>query len=717
MTESAPVQDEVKDSQVDSTDQGESEIENLASDPNLAQECLDFVNSLHTSLKRKRKPFEPVWAECQEAFRTVERKTWFQGSNPYCSPQLRDAVLTIVPRISKAVWYSDTPFDLVPIGDEGEDDKLAEINQKVLEWDFRNLKIYLKYVDAIMQKTIFGTTIVKTPPHFENVTKELRNWVAPSKVYGIPTGKKKLSREKKSERMFMGTDMSVVDLFDFWIDPTTVQHGIGDQVEYGDCIEQIIVKKSHLKAGEELGIYTNLDKCENDYIGAKMAKSDDTSYKQRVKNAANLQSATVDGGNVNKSALDKGNRMYAIKECYCDFDLGEKNGGLQRVLITTVADRTVIRIQKWTKDKPYLTSRYIPNGYNKEFYGTGIIEPNLSQHYEINATNKQLIAARTLGLNQEFISDQTGFINKPDKLRTSPNKIHYVQNINGVKPFEKPIAYILQTSEAYLNQRKSEIQQSTGATPYISGTDPSKINDTASGISMLTQAGTEKFSFPLQVDETGFLEPFVKRSLQNRVSYTQESFYLRLTDKKPVRVNPEDLSANYDVYSKGYVELQNKQMREKGIANLVEAELKLMPIEMQMYGRPLAKLEKLHEELYLNAGISQPKNFLYDPKELQGQQMRILTPDMEKVLLQRMASKMMPLNPILIQPGEDYVKHYEEHLAYTNTEEFKTLPPQVQTIWFAHIAAYDKVLNLLEERKKDANREENVEKQEVAVSE
>lgn len=715
----ANIQEKGQDSQVDNTNQAPEVFENLATDPILAEQALQFVNSLYGALKRKRKPFEPVWAECQEAFRTIERRTWFQGTNPYCNSELRDAVLTIVPRIAKAVWYSDTPFDLVPVGDASDDDKLAEINQKVLSWDFRNLKIYLKYVDALTQKAVYGTNIVKTAPHFELVTKEMRKWVAPESFFGATSGKKQLKRENSSERMFMGTDMSVVDIFDFYIDPTTVAHGIGDHVEYGDCIENIIVKQTHLKWGEEHGIYVNLDKCESDFIGAKLNRNnEDTSYKQRVKNAANLQAA-VEGGNAQwgKAALERGNKMYAIKECYCEFDLGAERGGIQKVLITTVADRTVIRIQKWTKDKPYLTSRYIPNGYNKEFYGTGLIEPYLSQHYEINATNKQAIAARTLGLNQEFISDSTGFINKPDKLRTAANKVHYVQNISGVKPWEKPIAQILTTAEAYVNARKSEIQKGTGATPYISGTDPSKVNDTASGIAMLTQAGNEKFSYPLQVDETGFLEPFVKRSLQNRVSYTQEAFYIRLTDKKPIRVNPEDLSANYDVYSKGFVEMQNKQQREQGFAKLMELELKMMPIEAEIFGRPLGKIDKLKEQLYLNSGISQPKNFLNTPEELQGAQMKILTPEMEQVLLRRMATGMQPLMPILIQPGEDYVKHYEEHLKYANSEDFKTLPDQLKMIWYSHIAAYNKVLNLLEERKKDEEREKNVEQQTPAVSE
>lgn len=707
-----------QNSQDDNINQASEKFRNLAKDAQLAKDALEFTNALFGQLKRKRKPFEAIWAECQEAFRTVERKTWFQGMTPYCSPQLRDAVLTIVPRIAKAVWYSDTPFDLIPIGDEGEDDKLAEINQKVLEWDFRNLKIYLKYVDAIIQKAVYGTSIVKTPPHFEMITHQIRNWVAPQKMFGIPLGKKQLKRDEKSERMFMGTDLSVVDIFDFWIDPTTTQHGIGDHVEYGDCCESIIVKQSHLEYGEKNGIYVNMDKYEDEYVGSKLSKTnDDTSYKQRVKNAANLQAATDGSGGYGKTALEKGNKLYPIKEFYVDFDLGKSEGGLQRVLITTINDKGCIRIQKWPKDKPYLSSRYIPNGYNKEFYGTGLIEPNLSQHYEINATNKQLIAARTLGLNQEFLSDQTGFVNKPDKLRTAPNKIHYVQNINGIKPFEKPIGLILQTSEIYLNTRKAEIQQTTGATPYIQGTDPSKINDTASGISMLMQAGSEKFSFPLQVDETGLLEPFVKRSLQNRVSYTQEVFYLRLTDKKPVRVNPEDLSANFDVYSKGFVELQNKQIRQQGLEKAFKFSLDAAQIEMQLYGRPLTKFDKLHEELFMNLGISQPKNFLFDPKDLEGQQMKILTPEMEEVLLRRIARGVMPPNPILIQLGEDYQKHYEKHVAFMNSEEFKTMPEQVKAIWYAHVESYTKVLNLLEERKKDMNREEEVEKQEVAVGE
>lgn len=108
------------------TEVSDNTYKNYAEDPILAQKANQFVKELKTNLKKKRRPFEIVWAECQDAYRCIERKTYFQGLNPYCSSDLRDAVLTIVPKLAKSVWYSDTPFDLVPVGDEGDDDKLTD---------------------------------------------------------------------------------------------------------------------------------------------------------------------------------------------------------------------------------------------------------------------------------------------------------------------------------------------------------------------------------------------------------------------------------------------------------------------------------------------------------------------------------------------------------------------------------------------------------------
>jgi len=681
------------------------EYKNYATDPILAKEAYQFVMDLHASLKKKRKPLESVWAECQDAYRCVESKTWFQGAGPYCSPDLRDAVLTIVPKVTKAIWYTDIPFDLVPVGEEGEDQDLSEINQKVLEWDFRNLKVYLKYVDAMFQKAIYGTTIVKTPPHFEWITKNIREYQQ-KKLLGFPMGKKELTWKRDMVREFMGTDLIPVDIMDFWIDPATISHGSKDAVEYGDCIESIVLKKTDLEEGKKSGIYVNLDKIENDFVGSKR-KDNDGSTKSRIKRAGHIDQPEEGG-----KKQSRGNKSYEIKECYADFDLGR---GVEPCLIVIGADKECIRLQPWEGEKPYLSSRYYGNGYNKEFYGTGIIEPNLSNHYERNATRKQMIMARTIGLNMEILSNQNGIPNKPDKLRSAAGKVHYVKDINGIKPFEKPIGPVLTSGMAYENLLKEETRNSTGNTLAISG-QPTPQNSTAAGINLLQTSGNEKFTLPLQTDETGLLEPYVKRCLQNNIDYRKEDFVIRLTDKKPLRVYPDKLSANFDVYSKGSSELQNKQIRQAGLLKAWEIDIQAAQMEAMMYGQPLTKFFELKKEIHANLGLSNPDQFLIDPKDLANPQMQLLQPEAEWVLLKRMADGLAPMMPILIQPGEDYKDHYEKHKAKMMTEEFNALPDQAKQIWTLHILAYERVLGFLESRKKEAEQEKVLEGKEVAVS-
>ena len=678
---------------------------NFAEDPLLATKAVQFVKDLKSTLKKKRRPFEIIWAECQDAYRCIERKTYFQGLSPYCSSDLRDAVLVIVPKICKSVWYSDIPFDLVPIGSEGDDDKLVDVNQKVLEWDFRNLKIYLKYVDAMFQKTIYGTNIVKTPPHFETVTKNIRDWKSKT-VAGIKM-KKELKRSSEEIRTYMGTDMVVVDLFDFWIDPSTVLRGMSDPVEYSDTIESIYIRKTDLDLGKESGIYVNTDKIKDKYLGSKkISSSDDSSINRRVKLAGHIQQTDI---GAQKTMMKDGNPMYAIDECYADFDLGR---GIETCLIT-ISNDVCIRLQPWEDDKPYLSSRYVPNGYNKEFYGTGVIETNLPNHYERNATRKQIMAARTMGLNMEMLSDQTGFSNKPDKLRTAPNKVHYVKNINGVKPFDKPIGQILQSGVLYESNLKSETQLATGNTPYIQGADTSKINDTARGINALMGAGNERFTLPLQVDEVGMLEPFVKRSLNNNVTYRTEDFVIRLTDHSPFRVEPDKLSANFDVYSKGFIEMQNKQAKEQGLEKAYRLALESAEIETALYGKPTTDFMALKKELFKTFGLAQPDQYIIDPNQ---QLPQAIKPKDEWVLLKMMAEGQAPPRPILIQPGEDFKEHFDSHRAMLNTEEWDNFPDAIKAIWIAHIQSYDKVLNYIENQKKEIAASEEIATKEVAVS-
>jgi hypothetical protein len=689
-----------------------SDYKNLADDPKYGKKAYEFVMDLHTSLKRKRRSFENIWAECNDAYRTIERRSYFSSSFHYCSNDLRDSMLTIIPKYAKAIWYQDIPFDLIPIGEEGEDDDLEEVNTKVLEWDFRNLRIYLKYVDSLFQKGIFGTTIVKTPPHFQDITKNLRLW-SEQKIAGQKSlpGKKKLERKKEKDRTFMGTDFVVTDMFNFWIDPTTIANGTLDAVEYSDCVEALCLQLTDLDRGKESGIYKNVRKIEDYYIGAK--RSRDQSVKQRVKRAGHIDSETSSG--VSKARQEGANRSYEVMECYADYNF--RGDGIERCLITVGAEKETIRLQGWEGEKPYLSSRHIPNGYNKEFYGTGIIENQLSNHYERNATRKQIVSARTMGLNLELFSDQSGLVNKSDRLRTAPNKVHFVKNINGVKPFEKPIGQILQSAIAHETNLKSETQQSTGNTPYIQGSDASKINDTATGILRLQEAGLEKFSLPLQVDEAELLEPFVRRCLQNNIDYRKESFVIRLTDKTPRKVYPDELSANFDVYAKGSSELQNRERRQIGLLKAWELGIQAAELEAAIYGQPLTNFEKLKKEIFANIGISQPDQFVIDIESLQGgNQTQVLTADMEWILLQRMRDGVAPIFPILIQPGEDYRDHYEKHKAKTTEEEFLNMPEELKVIWYTHLKSYEGVLKKLDEKKKEKRAQEDIQSKEVEVS-
>jgi hypothetical protein len=261
---------------------------------------------------------------------------------------------------------------------------------------------------------------------------------------------------------------------------------------------------------------------------------------------------------------------------------------------------------------------------------------------------------------------------------------------------------------AHETNLKAEMQTTTGNTPYIQGQGTSSINDTAAGIQMLTAAGNEKFFIPLQLSETTLLEPFVKRSLQNNIDYRKEAFYIRLTDQKPIRVEPEDLSANFDVYSKGSSELQNKQQRMDGLLKAWQFTMD----EVKLTQNSSTNLNELKKEVFSNLGITQPDRFINDPQK---QEATGLPPEAEWVLIKRMADGSIPTNPILIQPGEDYRKHYEEHIAKTATEEYDALPPQYQYIWNVHIMSYDKVMKVLDEKKYEADKEIEVQNKEIAV--
>jgi len=212
------------------------------------------------------------------------------------------------------------------------------------------------------------------------------------------------------------------------------------------------------------------------------------------------------------------------------------------------------------------------------------------------------------------------------------------------------------------------------------------------------------------------LEPYVKRCLKNNINYRTEAFVIRLTDKTPIRVYPEDLSPNFDVYANGSSELQNKQLRISGLLKAWEIDIAAAQLESMLYGQPLTKFYELKKEIHANLGISTPDTFLINPQELNQQQMPILPPEAEFIALKRMAEGIVPVMPIMIQPGEDYRDHYEKHLAVMASEEFQALPDLLKRVWTVHIMSYDKVLKLLDRKKYEEKKEDEVKSKEVAVS-
>jgi hypothetical protein len=143
-----------------------------------------------------------------------------------------------------------------------------------------------------------------------------------------------------------------------------------------------------------------------------------------------------------------------------------------------------------------------------------------------------------------------------------------------------------------------------------------------------------------------------------------------------------------------------------------EAMVKFTLDEIKVSQQTSTNVNELKKEVWANLGLTQPDRFINDPQQ---QQQTGLPPEAEWVLIKRMADGSIPTNPILIQPGEDYRKHYEEHIAQTATEEYDALPPQYQYIWNVHIMSYDKVMKVLDAKKYEADKEIEVQNKEVAV--
>lgn len=205
---------------------------------------------------------------------------------------------------------------------------------------------------------------------------------------------------------------------------------------------------------------------------------------------------------------------------------------------TVLPDQTFIRTDEPLKDGlPFIIGNVEPqfvgisdNNY-VEAYGGSFIEPMIPLQEEYTVVRNQQIDAIDKQLNPPLLCTKTSGLKENDLI--SNRKKITVSQLSEVE--QLPLPNINQSQFA-TDRLDSEMQEVSGITKYNQGINDTKnLNQTATGVSILTQEGNSVIEDIIRALNESFFEPAIRRMVTLIYKYDSSPLMYGIDRSKPLR--------------------------------------------------------------------------------------------------------------------------------------------------------------------------------------
>lgn len=183
----------------------------------------------------------------------------------------------------------------------------------------------------------------------------------------------------------------------------------------------------------------------------------------------------------------------------------------------------------------YLVPQFIaPLDYTAiRSYGDSPIASLIPLQDEMNARRNQQIDALGLQLNPKMIV-QLGSGIDPLDLKRGAGSIIKANNINGVQVLPPPN---IASSINEVSRLDAELQEAIGVTSYNSGVDSSQLNNTATGISILSQEANTRIQAYIRSFNETFMEPVFMQLCRLIYKYGDARFFDGIDRSAPLKAS------------------------------------------------------------------------------------------------------------------------------------------------------------------------------------
>ena len=184
---------------------------------------------------------------------------------------------------------------------------------------------------------------------------------------------------------------------------------------------------------------------------------------------------------------------------------------------TVLPDQTFIRIDEELKDGlPFIVGNVEPQFVRiddpnvVEAYGASFIEPMIALQEEYTITRNQQVDAIDKLFNPQYLATKTSGLNERDLM--SGRKKVTVSQLTEVQQIPIPR---IDPSMFQVDRLDSEMQEVSGITKYNQGLNDSKnLNQTATGVSILTEEGNAVISDIIRALNESLFEPAIRRMVR-----------------------------------------------------------------------------------------------------------------------------------------------------------------------------------------------------------
>lgn len=456
---------------------------------------LDWCLIAFNAAERARNQYEDRWIRYYKQYRSFLRRDPKNWRSAVYMPISFYVIETVAPRVIAQL----PDFTVDPVGEE--DVKGAKEMEALLDWCSERTDLFEQLVIATKDALMFGTGIMKTF-HYQDKRMVRSYGQAPqAQMLPVPGGPLidpqdgSVFRDMNGRPMTDDTDMQfgtadgqtselkeitfydgpkaeAIDPFDFW--PAPEASSIEDA---RFVIHRTFKDMEYVQRRVKEGIFTFPEHMDI----SRFTTTEDPTFRKR------LEAIGLD------VSRDPSRKVVEIKEFWT-----------QGEVITMLNDSAVVRVQRNPFDhgeKPFI--RIVDQLVPHEFWGIGEIEPIEGMQDVFNALVNTRIDNVKLVMNAMFAVNIDHIFDLRD-LKVRPGGIIRVREpglpVNQV--FQKlDMGDVTSSSFEETQQVQDMVERVSGVSGYQLGTNSPSLNDTATGVNIITEQGNARFGLKLKLAE------------------------------------------------------------------------------------------------------------------------------------------------------------------------------------------------------------------------